>query len=307
MIPYNNFLSSIIAYSKLPEHLDLDFLIPVILKASTNSFSSVLAGCKEVSLTFPFYCESKGCPYYILLYTKTGQGSIQLSGHSYPAKVDTLLFFSCEQPFKICSFDQNWTFQILYLNQGFADLYYQIFHQNTDVIYEVKSFSCVPFCFHNLLKIDEQMNLSSIYEMKWITDILTELCIYVQTKDNPDDSIPYYVKKLKERIDEQLQESISLEAFAEELKVNKYRLCREFSQFYHMPPLHYRNHMRIEKAKELLFTTNLTITEISLQLGIENVTHFINLFKKETGATPLVFRQEAPESIRNLYRKDPVS
>lgn len=68
-----------------------------------------------------------------------------------------------------------------------------------------------------------------------------------------------------------------------------------------MPPLRYLNHKKIEKSKELLFGTNLTITEISTRLGIENVNHFIQLFKKETGATPLAYKQEAPSSIRELH------
>ena len=61
------------------------------------------------------------------------------------------------------------------------------------------------------------------------------------------------------------------------------------------------NHKRIEEAKKLLLTTNDTIHEIGSKVGIHNTNHFINLFKRETGATPLAFKQDAPVSISELH------
>jgi AraC family transcriptional regulator, transcriptional activator of pobA len=47
----------------------------------------------------------------------------------------------------------------------------------------------------------------------------------------------------------------------------------------------------IERAKELLTTTNLSVSEIAYQLGFEIPTSFNKLFKKKTDLTPLEFRQ----------------
>ncbi|HSC54920.1 MAG TPA: helix-turn-helix transcriptional regulator [Phnomibacter sp.] len=47
----------------------------------------------------------------------------------------------------------------------------------------------------------------------------------------------------------------------------------------------------IEKAKELLSTTNLTVSEIAYQLGFEYPQSFNKLFKNKTNLTPLEFRQ----------------
>ncbi|MCW3806786.1 helix-turn-helix domain-containing protein [Plebeiibacterium marinum] len=53
---------------------------------------------------------------------------------------------------------------------------------------------------------------------------------------------------------------------------------------------HIQNHI-IEKAKELLSTTNLSISEIAYQLGFEYSQSFNKLFKKKTNTTPMEFRQ----------------
>lgn len=47
----------------------------------------------------------------------------------------------------------------------------------------------------------------------------------------------------------------------------------------------------IEKAKELLSTTNLTVSEIAYQLGFEFPQSFNKLFKKKTDLTPLKYKQ----------------
>lgn len=47
----------------------------------------------------------------------------------------------------------------------------------------------------------------------------------------------------------------------------------------------------IEKAKELLSTTNLSVSEIAYQLGFEYPQSFNKLFKTKTNLTPLEFRQ----------------
>lgn len=51
-------------------------------------------------------------------------------------------------------------------------------------------------------------------------------------------------------------------------------------------------HVRLERAKELLVTTALPITEISASVGYENDAYFISIFKKAFGITPQKYRRE---------------
>ena len=77
--------------------------------------------------------------------------------------------------------------------------------------------------------------------------------------------------------------------------MSRYRLCREFSSFYGMPPLRYLTEKRLEEAKKILLTTDFSIHEVSSMIGYENTNHFINIFKKYAGLTPGKFRQKALE------------
>lgn len=54
----------------------------------------------------------------------------------------------------------------------------------------------------------------------------------------------------------------------------------------------YINKVRIKKAKELLETSDVPISNLALDLGFEDCGYFIKVFKKMEGATPAVYRNE---------------
>lgn len=136
---------------------------------------------------------------------------------------------------------------------------------------------------------------------KWFNDILTELCVYVSSSSKKKDSTPSYLMSIKKKMDTDYSSQFSLDDLEDEYRISRYRICREFSQHFGSSPMHYLNHQRILAAKKLLLTTDLSVHEVGSQVGIENTNHFINLFKKETGATPLSFKQAAPVSISELH------
>jgi len=56
--------------------------------------------------------------------------------------------------------------------------------------------------------------------------------------------------------------------------------------------INYLTNIRIEKAKELLRSTNLKSYEIAYQVGYDNPTYFSTVFKKLTGMTPLDYKKD---------------
>lgn len=58
----------------------------------------------------------------------------------------------------------------------------------------------------------------------------------------------------------------------------------------------YLNQRRVEKAKELLCGTHLSVNEISTRVGFQSNTYFITIFKKSTGMTPNSYRRNAEKT-----------
>lgn len=68
-------------------------------------------------------------------------------------------------------------------------------------------------------------------------------------------------------------------------------LISNFKKHYGKTPMKCITDLRISKAKELLVHTSFQVSEIAELCGYENVYYFSNVFKKETGISPLKFRQ----------------
>lgn len=69
-------------------------------------------------------------------------------------------------------------------------------------------------------------------------------------------------------------------------------LKRRFKDATQIPIIQYLQKVKIDKAKKLLLSTNLSIKEISYQVGYSNDSFFSRLFKAETGESPGTWRLE---------------
>ena len=103
---------------------------------------------------------------------------------------------------------------------------------------------------------------------------------------------PSWVKELKEIIQDQVDTSISLKEISKGLDINPAYLSREFSKYFNNLSFgEYIRKQRIEKAIELLNTTDYTLTEIAYLTGFSDQSHFTRIFKKHTGKNPSVFKK----------------
>lgn len=67
-------------------------------------------------------------------------------------------------------------------------------------------------------------------------------------------------------------------------------LCRMFSKHLNVSPTGYINKLRMSYAENLLLNTDMEIIDICLEVGIENVSYFYDLFKKNFRMTPRAYR-----------------
>jgi len=67
-------------------------------------------------------------------------------------------------------------------------------------------------------------------------------------------------------------------------------LHRIFSETMGETPLDHLNRLRMESARELLATSDLSASSVALECGYENVPYFFTLFKRICGETPAQFR-----------------
>lgn len=73
---------------------------------------------------------------------------------------------------------------------------------------------------------------------------------------------------------------------------------REFRRIYNKSPQQWLIEARLDHARNLVLSSDLSITEIACSIGYDNVSHFIKTFREHFGNTPKQLRQADPDGSR---------
>jgi AraC family transcriptional regulator, exoenzyme S synthesis regulatory protein ExsA len=87
-------------------------------------------------------------------------------------------------------------------------------------------------------------------------------------------------------VEDNITNSMSMEQLATLSGRSLSSFRRDFMAIYNMPPSQWIRMRRLDKAKELLLSTTMTVTDICYTLGFENIAHFSRLFKSHVGYPP---------------------
>lgn len=116
-------------------------------------------------------------------------------------------------------------------------------------------------------------------------------CRQLDSQEAPSVSYSPAVERAIKYIEKQYAEGISIKEFCNSLNMNAsylgYLFKKETGVYFNT----YATNFRMEKAKELLCSTNENVNDIAEKIGFATASYFITLFKKETGLSPLKFRE----------------
>jgi AraC-like DNA-binding protein len=87
-----------------------------------------------------------------------------------------------------------------------------------------------------------------------------------------------------------LHTHLSLERVAREGGMSKFHFCRHFKSVMGMSFREFLARRRIERASVLLRDLHLSVTEVYLEVGFKDLSHFTRVFRKFTGLPPSRFR-----------------
>lgn len=91
-------------------------------------------------------------------------------------------------------------------------------------------------------------------------------------------------------IEANLHTHLSLERAAREAGMSKFHFCRHFRAVMGMSFREFLARRRIERASVLLRDHKRTVTEVYLEVGFKDLSHFGRVFRKVTGQPPSRFR-----------------
>ncbi|UOE47253.1 AraC family transcriptional regulator [Mucilaginibacter sp. SMC90] len=145
--------------------------------------------------------------------------------------------------------------------------------------------------FHTLIKTVQAAEIGHRQVISGtIMQLLALLNVSSKYKEDRCDNKARLISKAKFLLQESIQKPVNLEDIARELPMGYSKFRKEFKLVTGQSPNQYQLNLRLNRAKELLTSTDLTINEISQQTGFDSIFYFSKLFKKKNGQPPKNFR-----------------
>ena len=83
---------------------------------------------------------------------------------------------------------------------------------------------------------------------------------------------------------------VAVEDLAEIAGMSVRQLERRFKTLFHVTPVVYTNRYRVQKACQALRNSQESVTDVALQVGFYDSSHFVRLFRRFMGMTPTEYR-----------------
>ena len=140
-----------------------------------------------------------------------------------------------------------------------------------------------------ILSVEEALNLSDRLGSK------TERLVAGYTESAEDEDLAAQrLGLIRENIERYIREhyhsELSMQDVARAMNYSEAYFCKLFKQCFKVNFSAWLNEFRVEKAKEMLQDTRLSIREVSTACGYADANYFARVFKRVTGKTPSEYR-----------------
>jgi len=122
-----------------------------------------------------------------------------------------------------------------------------------------------------------------------VHELLLHMFSRLTVTSRSSDRKPGWVNKINEMLHESFTEKLSLTELSKSLEVHPAHLSRDFRKHFHCTLGAYIKKLKINKSIDLL-STHQSLTEVAHECGFADQSHFIRLFKENTGITPLQYK-----------------
>jgi LacI family transcriptional regulator len=101
------------------------------------------------------------------------------------------------------------------------------------------------------------------------------------------------LRRVLQRMREKFDQPVTVEILCDELRLTRRTVERRFLQYLQATPWEILTRFRLDHARTLLSTTDLSIARIAESCGFGDGERFATLFRSQTGSTPTAFRKAA--------------
>jgi len=230
---------------------------------------------------------------YVFQYTLSGFGMLEINGRTYSVKPGEA--FIVEVPsdhrYYFPQESDKWEFIFLTLEGNEAAKCWEyIGRQNGSIIKVPPDSKLIELLFKIYQNTKEQKMTDAYYASSKAYEFIMEIYRFAKNIEVVENFSTQITKALS-FIQFNYHEPISLDDIANAAGYSRFYFIKQFKRNLKMPPMQYLMKIRIQKAVELLRSTNTSVTDIAHKVGFSNANYFNKVFRKTIGVSAGAFRE----------------
>ncbi|GEL11304.1 transcriptional regulator, AraC family [Flavobacterium glycines] len=231
-----------------------------------------------------------GINEYIFLYCLKGEGWITTNKKTIKLTPNTAFIIPKNTPHKYgSSLKDPWSIYWIHFSGNYADVFYERFFK------EKENNIPIPFDENKIVLLKDIITVleNELNEEKTefihfkLSSFLSSVCYSNLLENTINDKISQSISYMKNN----LNQLITIEKLAQEACFSVSRYSELFKQKTGYSPILYFIRLKIQKACEYLYFTNMSIKEICKEVGFEDPYYFSRMFKKQIGISPMQYKK----------------
>ena len=240
-----------------------------------------------------YYTKRIDADMYLMYITISGKGLLFYDGREI-ILTGTIVVISCnkEHVYKTLS-DEAWEFKWIRFNGQAVSAYYNLVNPNEIHVYKDVDLTQYTGILDKLrINIMSQDLLDSLKASDIIIELLTILItIRLEESRGALSEAKQKIESVTAYMQENYFEKLAIDELASKCYYSKFHFIRFFKRQLGISPYEYLTNIRINKAKELLYASQLSLSEIAEKTGFSDSKNFITNFRISTSMTPGKYRK----------------
>jgi len=267
----------------------------VTTDAFVRSFPFYVTSCGKFYAGEQYYTKRDYHPNYLLIVTEDGCGWMQSKGQKCMLEKDRAVLIDCTtyQEYGTLA-NSRWTFWFLHFGANAMDGYCPALLDNLTAIPLRTPGQARQWMQEIYEHTFSQSVLSYAAQSNAVSALLTELvCSLADGQGQGSQFSRPDIAALADYIRGNCEKQLHIEDFMEHTRLSKHHLIRTFERQIGMSPYRYLHMCRINRAEQMLRTTQSSVAEIAYAVGYNDPILFIRHFKTFNRVTPGEYRKQA--------------
>lgn len=248
----------------------------------------------ELTAQKPHTSKRSNLSSYLFFIVLDGTGEVIYNGIKYDLKTGDCCFLDCNKPYSHSTGTNLWTLKWVHFHGFIEPIYDKYLERGGFTVYQTVQFDTFSALLSDIYKLASSDNyIRDMLIHEKLTSLLTLLMSESWHPANAG-TAKYCrnIKNVKDYIDSNYAEKITLDGLASQFFINKFYLERSFKEQYDVPVITYLLNVRITEAKKQLRFSEDAVNSIAIQCGFTDVNYFIRQFKKIEGMPPGEYRNK---------------